>query len=285
MKIVVVGNCQARPLTQVFQRGSAAETLTPIILHLSKASDEQEHTLLFNEADVILCQFTAPTFEPNHLAMRNLKSLYPSKVIVWPNIFYSGQQPRLRYMTHTQKGRIIGPLDAYHDLQLVSQWYLDRLGFNPFTGQPSDAEIQELSISQLKERETDCDVVVSDIIEENVNNRRLFFTFNHPTFWLLEMLSRRVSEQIGLQVSLNKGSDWEPLGQIVPPSNLVDIDAADAVFSGFQTNASDAKNTRQKKTFSSVELREETFICYDTQRELLEDNQNIRLTPQFNTVT
>lgn len=41
-------------------------------------------------------------------------------------------------------------------------------------------ERYEKSLNILKEKEKDCDVKVSDYIEENIYKKRLFFTFNHP---------------------------------------------------------------------------------------------------------
>lgn len=128
MKILITGNCQARPMSELLCDGVNNFALEPIILHLAKVEDANSHEALLSDADVIIAQATSDSFQPAHLSSRFLKEQFGPRVLVWPNVFYSGQTPYLRYITHTKAGRITGPLDVYHDLRILNEWYISRMG-------------------------------------------------------------------------------------------------------------------------------------------------------------
>ena len=104
MKAVVVANCQARPISWLLpQMHPALQMLEPVVVHLAQDSDAAEHAVRFDQSDVIFAQRTSPNFKPQHLTTDKLRSVYGDKVITWPNIFYLGQQPYLRYLTHAKR--------------------------------------------------------------------------------------------------------------------------------------------------------------------------------------
>ena len=98
------------------------ETLEPIILHLAKAEEQDPHLAQIETADVIFAQFAVDEFQPAHLSSSSLKQRYRDKVVIWPNIFYMGQQPYLRYFTKPGVGRLMGPMEALHDIRLYHSW-------------------------------------------------------------------------------------------------------------------------------------------------------------------
>lgn len=283
MKILVIGNCQARPLAQILTSDGTNTSLDPIILHLAKDTDAEYHLAAMDEADLILAQYTAPTFKPAHLATAQIRDRFAQKCLVWPNIFYAGQQPFLKYITHVGKGRINGPLDIYHDLRLLKEWYLDRTGSYPLGDIATVEEVHTQSLASLATRERDCDVEISDLIEAYQNERRLFFTFNHPTHWLLESLAMRIAKRRELVFTHAERPFKEPLDRIIPPSTLFDLGKDESIFQGLENEPNQfAQPGRTRlRQFDEAQLRKTTFTYYDRQEDALRDHARIRMTPNF----
>jgi hypothetical protein len=223
MRIQVVANCQARPVTEILRElVPHLELQDSLIVHLSKDADRQTQLEQIGQADVIFAQLTTDGFRPEHLSTRALQTRFGNKVIVWPNIFYLGQQPYLRYFTHPQEGRLIGPLEALHDLRLFSSW--QRTGqVSPDVLNEHDqgfiAALRNESRLALQEKETSCDVIISDFIANHENHKPIFFTFNHPTRFILTEMSRRLLGAIGMAPNqVTKPTVSEPLGRYQVPS-------------------------------------------------------------------
>lgn len=221
-KVLVLGNCQARPLAMLLERFAGFETLDPVILHLAKDTDQAAHEAAMAEADLILAQRTDDGFGVAHLRSSHIRQTQGDRCVVWPNIFYAGQQPYLRYLNHRPRGRIGSPLGDYHDLRILRDWFRDRQGadFAAEITAPGFAETQtEKSLLSLRQREMNCDVTSADIVTELQNDRPLFFTFNHPNLWLLARLAERILAHIGRPVEIDIEGVPEPLGRIKPPGD------------------------------------------------------------------
>ncbi|GGX70622.1 hypothetical protein GCM10007385_44600 [Tateyamaria omphalii] len=220
MKALVIGNCQARPLTQLVARATDAQMLEPIVLHLAKDGDQDVHAARMAEADIIFAQQTAENFARPWLRSNVVRANHPF-VFVWPNIFWAGQQPFLRYMTHTTGGRMMGPLEALHDVRIYHDW-LAQEGL--ITDRQSEfdsayvARIREMSLAELQRREATCDVAITDVLGSYVDNRRLFFTFNHPTAFVLAKVASRLLKVSGFSSTQVEEPPDEPLGRYVVPS-------------------------------------------------------------------
>ena len=96
------------------------------IVHLEKPDQSERFWKTLDDSDYILSQLTNDNYPCAHVRSSEIKKKYPEKVIVWPNLFHSGQQPLLRYITNINDGRIMGPLDAYHNIDIFNQWRQDR---------------------------------------------------------------------------------------------------------------------------------------------------------------
>lgn len=279
MKLLVIGNCQARPLAALLDGAvEVIELMEPIILHLARDADTSRNLASMAKADLILTQHTAPTFNTSHLVAARIRKHFPSKTRVWPNIFYAGQQPNLKYLTHITRGRIDGPLDIYHDSEVLRAWYRDRLGIDPVPPREDPEEVHSRSLSALREREGDCDVAVSDLIEAYRHAMRLFFTFNHPVRWLLEQMAMRLSEGLGLSYVPAPAPCNEPLGRIVPPALF---DGDEALFQGLTIDSTNGKPINPSRRYTTPELRDVAFTCYDRQRIALSEAPQLRYTPQI----
>ena len=234
MQIQVIANCQARPLSMLIPRmADGVRMLEPVIVHLAKTEDEAAHLTKMEQADVIFAQLTQDQFQPAHLSTKNLKARFGEKVVVWPNIFYLGQQPYLRYFTHPRHGRLMGPLEALHDIRLYRSWK-ETGQIDPTVLEWSDPDFMNAarasSLHELQGKEALCDVKISDFIIAHENSMRLFFTFNHPSLFVLCEMARRLLaavNQIGTGVVEELLS--EPLDRFQVPSVW---SAPDAVYQG-----------------------------------------------------
>ena len=280
MRILVIGNCQARPLAQILTGGGGHVALDPIIVHLAKEADAGQHQALMEQADLILTQYTAPNFRPAHLEMRGIKDRFPGKTLSWPNIFYAGQTPFLRYATHLEWGRLSGPLDVYHDLRLLRDWFVARMGECPFALPASQEDVHRQSIAELMAREKECDIGVADLIETRHADRLLFFTFNHPTRWLLDRLANRIADRFGFRFDAAGFTVAEPLGRISPPHGMANGVLEPETYRGVDTGH-DGPGPVPLVDYDRDSLRAVQFRCYDQQEEILLDHARIRLTPQF----
>lgn len=218
MKIIVTGNCQAGPLSTILNLLPGVVIDDPIILHLAKNEDEKDHNRRLDAADVIIAQLTWDGFEPAHLRSKALRQRQGKTVLVWPNIFYAGQQPFLRYITVPGKGKLPGPLEFYHDIRVFDAWLKDRAGrisYSDYAG-PAPTNAQA-SLKALAERETKCDVGVADLVSSE--KRPLFYTFNHPTTFLLCRLAERLSAAMGRTARFDESVFGEMLNRYIAPSS------------------------------------------------------------------
>src|SRR5262249_13130713 len=77
-----------------------------------------------------------------------------------------------------------------------------------------------ISLQDLRQRELQCAVGITDLIQEHWRSRRCFFTFNHPFSCLLLAIADRLLTLVGRRPALSLTSNHvaEPLSQFVPPA-------------------------------------------------------------------
>lgn len=285
MKVLVIGNCQARPIAALLGRVPDIEILDVYLIHLAHDKPSSEIMQRVNEADLVLSQQTFGTTWQEYLRSNILAERFPEKTLVWPNVFFTGQQPYLRYATHPKRGRLLSPLTEYHDLFLLRDWYRHRKGldFSKEIMAPSFADdLAEASLDTLRRRETLCDVGVSDLIEARYRTERLFFTFNHPRLWLLAKLAERALDRIGKPCRIDISGMREPLDRVRPFFALPKHEADREVqFQGVEIDLGTPGKVSLGSAvhYSRKDLWEVTFAGYDHQWELLEDPAALRLTP------
>jgi hypothetical protein len=283
MKILVIGNCQARPIAALIGELTGAEMLSPIVSHLARSADEAEQEEAIKTADVVLAQQTADTFFYPWLRSANLRAL-AKPVVVWPNVFWTGQQPFLRYLTHRTYGRLFGPLEALHDLRLYCSWLTKRGIRGDVNGILNDqfvSDVRAQSLQELQARELTCDVIISNFLAERVDHERLFFTFNHPTALVLEEVVSRIMKTLSLSHSPFNGQRKEPLGRYVVPSlwpDMPDTFQGD----GFElfSNGRVERVVGPPVSYSVAELEAAFDVIYDHCPAFC-DLKNLRLTPQM----
>lgn len=269
----------------IFEQVCSLTDLPPIILHLAKPEEEETHLAAMAEADVILAQNTADSFHLPHLRSTAIKSAYPD-TLIWPNVFYSGQQPFLRYFTHADQGRLMGPLEALHDLRLFARWARDRgvLQSDPIDEAAFAEQVRDMSLLQLQQKEANCDVTITDFITAHRETARLFFTFNHPTRLVLSELANRLTTRLGLEVDIPPGP--EALNRYIVPS-LWPGETAKAVDESYrgdgyalEDNGTVRRLPGPARTYGATELEQAFYEVYD-HNPAFRDIARLRFTPNF----
>lgn len=284
MRVQVIANCQARPITgELAALLPEAQMQDPIILHLSKPDQEEAHRAQLDQADIIFAQKTADVFQPAHLASHRLRQDYDDKTVVWPNIFYSGQQPYLRYFTHPTHGRLLGPLEALHDLRLHRSWQ-DSGRVDPdamFAREDAfEIDVRRTSLASLREKEAECDVTISDVIEAREGDQRLFFTFNHPSRALLREMALRLIAHSGLDHDASTPSPQnEPLNRYQVPSSWSSRDMAFQGDGYEVTPLGLAKGIPGKPVVYTAQTLCEAFQSVYDSHGIFGSMDNVRLTP------
>lgn len=296
LKIVVVGNCQARPIGHCLSQYNKNFTvLEPLIVHLLTNSDVEviSHTLM--EADVIVSQQLNESYHIECLRTENLKQRYGSKLVVIPNIFLTKYCPDLVYISSPELGRLPSMLDIYHSRIIFEAWrsnesktsVLSCLDDKDYWNNEYHDNVSK-SIAELKKRDMESDITVFDIIENVSEKDRPFFTFNHPSNQVLAALSKRILEHINEPWPSNLKINKEPLSSIIAPVFEGAKKAFDYKFDrpsycvGFKPILNDGEVVSKgiRKIMSNRDFVESSFDLYD--RILADKNlSNIRYTPSY----
>ena len=228
ISIAVVGNCQARPLAQIISAICSQINIKSVgIVHLLKNEEKKTYESQFEYADFIFAQRVADNYPCSFIRTNELKRKWGDKVIVWPNIYFRGYNPELIYVRTDDGKPLGGPMGDYHSRTFIESWAnglnriqtLDLHRDIQYNGEKYDG-ILEHSLLELKEREVDCDIRISNYIEKELSLRRLFFTFNHPTYELLWCAAKQLLDLSDIRYDRIDNRNYpEPLGQLYPPVN------------------------------------------------------------------
>jgi len=210
-RIVVVGNCQSHPLMLGLSQALPQANIhfCPSV-HLATEDDVARlHQRLAN-ADLLVMHRVLPGYRDDiGLDSNTLRGLLSpsSRSLVLPNLHYEGHHPWIGY-AHDPEGRLASlveesPLGPYHDFLVMVAAHagiepesLLQASCSAFVQQRLHA-LHESSLAELKKREADCDVAISDWIAANHRMVPIVHTINHPTQIALDQLLRRLLILLG----------------------------------------------------------------------------------------
>lgn len=288
MRVSVVANCQGRPVASLMKAACPEiDDVPTIVVHLASPASSEEDDAILDRSDIIFAQFVTDTYAAAHLSTSRLKDKYGTRVVSWPNIFFRGQTPDLAYLTvlrknQTTRERITGPLREYHHRGIVEAWQkglsaeeaLNYLNEKTHEHDRKFRFIADASIIELNKREAALDTSISDIIAAEWRRRRLFFTFNHPSAYLLALMTKRLLSHAGLKTDGVVESANEPLGQVVPPIFDRDLGILGEGLKDSGPSRGAAISIDKGKVevgaarlYSNAELISESFRAYDAQLE------------------
>lgn len=239
----------------------------------------------FRMSDFIFAQRVAENYPCTFIRTDDLKKKWGAKIIVWPNIFYRGYNPELIYLRIPNSHTLRGPLGDYHNQTFLECWknglsIADTLNFHNSIDYnfKKYGDIPAYSLAELRGREADCDIKISKYIKKSLNQRRLFFTFNHPTIELLSYTAKSLINSAGVKPDkIDAIGSSEPLGQVQPPTNPwvsksygFDIDA-DNVWKGFTVKGINGNVVTIGKSheYSNEEIVEVFFQIYSANKNII----------------
>ena len=224
-KIVLVANCQARPISTMLCKHYNAVIDDPIIVHLAKDEDAKKYLSILHSADYIVSQNISNTYGCQFVRTESIQEQFKNKTILIPNLYYRGYNPDLRYVRLKGTGTLGGPLGDYHSQIIFSTWYRN--------GTPTEAlecynstqywednfsNVAVNSLEELRTREKALDIKIANFIKRRQTNKQLFYTYNHPSKVLLLKLVKRIAKRLELKP---KGTvdetNREPLGRFRAP--------------------------------------------------------------------
>lgn len=198
MRISIFGNCQAQVMRSIVKfacPGYDVPDYKPN--YMVNESDIDAIITDMNASDFVFVQRVSEDFKVERARSSKMRAEFESKIQVWPNIYFDGYYPDVRYVYLEGWGKLKGPLDDYHFDRVIRAY---RQGLPPSAAaklMESDDVIKgsvdpfALSLASLREREAEVDVPISDFLQEHLFLRPCFFTPNHPeTFILVEMCKR-----------------------------------------------------------------------------------------------
>lgn len=223
-KIVVVGNCQARPLAMAFEDlGVDVEVTGVAIVHLLNSDQLGEYQPKFEEADYIVAQLVADNYPCEFIRTKFLREQYGHKLVSIVNLYFSGYSPDWGYIKAPGVGPLKGPIGDYHNKVIYSCWKSGLTRNSAKSAYRNRSEfgfknVAEASLHELAMRESGLDIKITDFISSEWKKEKLFHTFNHPSGSLLIEYSKRILERLDIELAANSYKDWNPLGKFELPS-------------------------------------------------------------------
>lgn len=283
MRLAIIGNCQAEALRSIiYNEDRRFEIINLPEYHTMMQSDVDSVLSLLDSADLVMAQRVAPDYSIESIRPQNLRERLGEKCIIWPNIYFDGYFPGLRYIYGNDSQKLIGPLGDYHFNQVFTYWlngHPPHFTSNQLMSTDSwDWYLKnpaQLSLSNLRQREFDCDVKISDHIERNFCSRKLMYTMNHPrNSVLLEMIDRLLA-YAGIQscYRIEAAHQTERLGGINIPAlpryfaTQSSSATPSSFFEGFSKPYAESSPLAQR--YNPLELVEAFYSLYQTNRSLL----------------
>jgi hypothetical protein len=263
-KIVIVGNCQARPIATLLEKMSSEVEVTKVaIVHLLKSEQENEYKEAFEEADHIVTQLIASNYPCEFVRTNDLKNKYGNKVTTIVNLYFKGEHPDWVYIRDEQHNSLIGPLYEYHNLTILKCWFAGKSAtetekylMNVEYNHSEFENERNKSFEQLQVKERLADVKICNFIKDN---EQLFWTFNHPKHELLYEYAKNIYSHIFNNQYTDVKSVKEPLGKIRLPSNIIN-NKVDHIFDGFSVD---------NKKYDLADVIENFFNLYNENKFLV----------------
>lgn len=199
MKVLVYANCQSTAIGMMLGRLLDAEIIKVPAVQNIPLGEKQAFMAKVAEAGIVVHQpigagFVASTDE--------LRDTFPDKTFVsFPSVYFAGLFPQVCGLKHFEYGTINGPLVAYHDARIARSFLRGHTIAECISGlnehDPSLLAHFDPMFAEAETREAELDVQCMDIVRDEFRNQQLFYTFNHPTNFLLFGIASRIARVLG----------------------------------------------------------------------------------------
>ncbi|AFC30361.1 WcbI family polysaccharide biosynthesis putative acetyltransferase [Paenibacillus mucilaginosus] len=243
---IIYGNCQVLPIRNHLLTSSTFTKYFNILelpVHLlDKVAGISDHYL--TNCELFIYQHVSPSFSPV-LSTDYIMTKLPANAIriSYPNCYFTG------YFPHYIKDPGF-PDFPYADtgvMALVQQGkpiheILAILSDPDYYSHHHVTTILNSTLIQLRSREKDLNISISNYIENNFRDQYLFYTVNHPKFYVTSYIARQIISMLGISGHEIADISFEPYfhswTQPIYPSvikhlNLSFISSQDRCFAAF----------------------------------------------------
>ena len=284
-QITLIGNCQVTPLSTLLKTIYQVETIKLISAHLVQDKDAEHVSSIIDQADIVITQHIHDLFPKQYLHTSRLKQSCKQRLLTIPNLFYRGYTPDLRYVRLKHGSTLPEPLGDYHSRILLESWQkgcnnttLESLYRDPELWKQRYEHTARDSINELKKRELQLDIKISNFIASKQSTNRLFHTFNHPGKTLLTRLAKRIGKALGLTPKSNFKRELQgisdTLNRIQIPIHPFTQHNLGLKFSSTEHIQSDHINgviLKQPQQFTLLELIQQFSLFYSSHPALMRD--------------
>jgi len=220
-KCMVYGNCQARPLARLLSVDKNFSKKYQIInykpVYTIEGKDLYHLEKICKKIDLFIYQpIKTGYLDLYEIGTDFLKSLLTkdSISISFHSLYFDAYNPECIYIKRTDsEGVHQGPFGDYHN-EILIQLYIDKLNYRDTVQylraskakDPSSIEKNlDQSINELFRREQtkNIDIKIAQYIKDNYQQKRLFWTFNHPSNDILIHCSQEIIKRLGMNYSAN----------------------------------------------------------------------------------
>lgn len=278
IKLVIVGNCQAAPLGRLLTFLNDRVDVTAIAtVHKLDSSNEGDYSEFFDAADLIITQKISDNYQCEFVRTKVLEEKFPTKILKIVNLFYSGYHPDWIYLKGKNNKILTGPMTDYHNSTILDGWKnslsIDEVQKNLTCEEYNLAKYggaQRATLEELKIREQDVDISITDYIEDSLKKNQLFYTFNHPSKKLLAEYAVRILKCLELSADMIAIESFkEPLDRVILPINPISqLEKVERIIKGVSydyENSTVPKFTNSECYYSESELVSLFFSVYDSE--------------------
>ena len=230
MKILFYGNCQMEAINQILNLNINIYEIS-IIECFSTDINENDFKKIIKKSNLIITQMIHENYRNKHyLSTKYILDhcTQQTKIIFINNLHFEYYYFDLKFVK--KKETFIEEPSLYHYNQLIEyykggypiEYYLKYIVNVPDLISNQDLEnIANSSLNELEKRHNDIlkfvskfnknvfieTINITSFIRENYKNKLLFYTFNHPTKFLLQKMCQDILEKIPLENKLNYDID------------------------------------------------------------------------------
>ncbi|WP_303982324.1 WcbI family polysaccharide biosynthesis putative acetyltransferase [Niallia circulans] len=209
---ILYGNCQITPIQKYLMSSKSFNALYTIIeippvylINQEKGLEEKHFNSLLN-CDLFIYQPIGPAYGYKLSTDYLLSKLPPSCLkLSFPVSYFSGYYPQTIHIS----------TDPYADKNIINllkegkskEQIISILSDNNFYSAHELKMNLEATLTELQNRDKLLDITMDNYIEKNYRNLNLFYTINHPSYYVTRYLAMKILERLGLPK--------EEIGQVV----------------------------------------------------------------------
>lgn len=214
MRLAIVANCQADPLTSVLRLALPRDEVVSVVVNRTRTLATQQAALdILLNCDVVATQPLGPAFGPLETsalreAVRELR--------VFPNLFYRGFHPDMAYAGPVLQ-RLQGPMGDYHSIVALNCFVagIDAQrcirDYDDLLEQMAPCSlVMDTSRLELIRRAQEIDLPADELVSRTTEHGLSMYTMNHPMNALVGWTASLIARSFGVGARAN----WSWLSRV-----------------------------------------------------------------------